>query len=101
MKRTAAQLAQDEANQAAKRRHDVFVLLRAKMAEKARMTGHTMDDTRKHFEKCTPKELRRPGAPPVRLDAQVFQRSLRALDLGLEQEQGEPRAPLRRPRVLC
>mgnify|MGYP001267267381 CR=1 FL=1 len=35
MKRTAAQLAQDEANQAAKRRHDVFVLLRAKMAEKA------------------------------------------------------------------
>ena len=33
MKRTAAQLAQDEANQAAKRRHDVFVLLRAKMAE--------------------------------------------------------------------
>lgn len=66
---------------------EVFALLREKMAEKARMTGHTLEDTRMHFEKCTPKHLKRPGEPPVKLNHELFKIALRRLELDLNPKQ--------------
>lgn len=66
---------------------EVFDLLRKKMAYKARMTGHTLEDTRMHFEKCTPKPLKRPGEPPVKLNHELFKIALRRLELDLDPKQ--------------
>jgi hypothetical protein len=66
---------------------DVFTLLREKMAYKARMTGHSLEDTRMHFEKCTPKDLKRPGEPPVKLNHELFKIALRRLELELDPKQ--------------
>ena len=66
---------------------EVFTLLRKKMAYKARMTGHSLEDTRMHFEKCTPKDLKRPGEPPVKLNHELFKIALRRLELELDPKQ--------------
>ena len=66
---------------------EVFTLLRKKMADKARMTGHSLEDTRRHFEKCTPKDLKRPGEPPVKLNHELFKIALRRLELELDPKQ--------------
>lgn len=68
-------------------RSEVFGLLREKMAYKAQMTGHTLEDTRMLFEKCTPKALKRPGEPPVKLNTELFKIALRRLELELDPQQ--------------
>ena len=68
-------------------RSDAFEFLREKMAYKAQMTGHTLEDTRSMFDKCTPKALKRPGEPPVKLSHELFKIALRRLELDLDAEQ--------------
>ena len=65
----------------------VFALLREKMAYKARMTGHTLEDTRIHFQKCTPKNAKRPGEPPAKMNYEIFKIALRRLELDLDPQQ--------------
>lgn len=65
----------------------VFALLRERMAYKARMTGHSLEDTRIHFQKCTPKNAKRPGEPPAKLNYEIFKIALRRLELDLDPQQ--------------
>ena len=65
----------------------VFALLRKRMAYKARMTGHSLEDTRIHFQKCTPKNAKRPGEPPAKLNYEIFKIALRRLELDLDPQQ--------------